>query len=245
MQSNRYYSYRTDKPRSLTPPPLPPKPVALMGGLERYPMRRSASAPEISAYRFERSHVLIDAEEYFNSVWEAVRNDGTPDDKKFLDIVPRGKTYHFINGKLIESNYVSNQFYVENRHNIYFATTWAEAKRNQLYGRLCTVVYLATFRVLYQQGYVIIRDTTWYNMLKWLQNPEFYLIDKKYNFENIIRISDCGKYRGKSVEIERICNSLPLKFLYYSYINKKDVTINFSDLDDNCELVRRIFQISP
>ena len=30
-----------------TPPPLPQKPVALMGGLERYPMQRSASAPEI------------------------------------------------------------------------------------------------------------------------------------------------------------------------------------------------------
>ena len=31
----------------LTPPPLPQKPVALMGGLERYPMQHSASAPEI------------------------------------------------------------------------------------------------------------------------------------------------------------------------------------------------------
>ncbi|GET00278.1 hypothetical protein GLOIN_2v1814165 [Rhizophagus clarus] len=57
-----------DKPRSLTPPPLPPKPIALMNGFERYTMRRSASALEISAYRFERSQVLIDAEEYFNSV---------------------------------------------------------------------------------------------------------------------------------------------------------------------------------
>jgi len=59
-----------DKPRSLTPPPLPPKPVALMSGFERYTMRRSASAPEISAYRFERSQVLIDAEAYFDSVRE-------------------------------------------------------------------------------------------------------------------------------------------------------------------------------
>ena len=92
-------------------------------------------------------------------VWEAVRNDGTPDNKKFLDIVPRGKTYHFINGKLIESNYVSDRFYVDNRHNIYSATTWAKVKRNQLYRRLCTVVYLATFRVLYQQGYIVVRGT--------------------------------------------------------------------------------------
>ncbi|CAG8671308.1 5651_t:CDS:2, partial [Funneliformis caledonium] len=42
-------------------------PVALMGGLKRYPMRHSTNAPEILAYRFERSHVLINAEEYFNS----------------------------------------------------------------------------------------------------------------------------------------------------------------------------------
>ncbi|CAG8609971.1 11357_t:CDS:10, partial [Funneliformis caledonium] len=43
-------------------------PVALMDGLEKYPMRHNASVPEILAYRFERSCVLIDAEEYFNSV---------------------------------------------------------------------------------------------------------------------------------------------------------------------------------
>ena len=73
VQYQSYYPQREswmDKSRSLTPPPLPPKPVALMGGLERYPMRRSASAPEISAYRFERSRVLIDAEAYFDSVWK-------------------------------------------------------------------------------------------------------------------------------------------------------------------------------
>src|SRR5947207_6823230 len=116
-------------------------------------------------------------------------------------------------------------------------------KRIQLHGRLCTVAYLATFRVLYQQGYIVVRGTTWYNILKWLQNPEFYLIDKKYNFENIIKISDCVKYRGKSVEIERICRFLPSEFLYY--INRKDDTVDLSDLDNNSELVRRIFQIRP
>ena len=109
-----------------------------------------------------------------------------------------------------------------------------------------TIMYcsnLATFRVLYQQGYIVVRGIAWYNILKWLQNPEFYLIDKKYNFENIIKISDCVKYRGKSVEIERICRFLPSEFLYY--IHGKDVTVNFSDLDNNSELVRQIFQIRP
>ncbi|CAB4382492.1 unnamed protein product [Rhizophagus irregularis] len=73
-----YYFQREswmDKPRSLTPPPLPPKPVALMSDFERYTMRRSVSAPEISAYRFERSRVLIDAEEYFNSIRNNARKE--------------------------------------------------------------------------------------------------------------------------------------------------------------------------
>ncbi|CAG8685792.1 9584_t:CDS:2, partial [Funneliformis mosseae] len=58
VQYQSYYSQREswmDKPRSLTPPPLPPKPIALMNSFERYTMRRNASAPEISAYRFKRS----------------------------------------------------------------------------------------------------------------------------------------------------------------------------------------------
>ena len=113
--------------------------------------------------------------------------------------------------------------------------------RSKLYERLCTVAYLTTFRVLYQQGYIVVRGTAWYNILKWLQNPEFYLIDRKYNFKNIIKISDCVKYRGKSLKIERICNSLLSEFLYY--IHEKDVTMNFSDLNNNSKLVRQIFQI--
>jgi hypothetical protein len=72
-------------------------------------------------------------------------------------------------------------------------------------------------------------------MLKWLQNSEYYCINKKYNFENIIKISDCEKYRGKSTEIKRICDSLLLE--YQIHIYGKDITINFLDLDDNCELV--------
>ncbi len=73
-------------------------------------------------------------------------------------------------------------------------------------------------------------------MLKQLQNPKYYYINKKYNFENIIRISDYEKYRNKLIEIQRICDSLSLEFLYY--IHEKDVTVNFSDLDDNYEFVR-------
>src|SRR2546429_8063664 len=38
VQYQKYYSYRTDKPCSLTPPLLPPKPIALINGFERYTM---------------------------------------------------------------------------------------------------------------------------------------------------------------------------------------------------------------
>src|ERR1043166_1779896 len=39
------------------PPPLPRKPVELMGGLERYPMQRSASAPEVRNLWNNRSNM--------------------------------------------------------------------------------------------------------------------------------------------------------------------------------------------
>ena len=50
------------EPHSLTPPLLPRKPAALI--------QCSASAPEIhfSGYSFNGNQVLIDAEEYFDSV---------------------------------------------------------------------------------------------------------------------------------------------------------------------------------
>ena len=48
-----------------------------------------------------------------------MRNNGIPDEKKFLGIVSHGRTYYFINRKLIESNYKSDQFYIENKDNMH------------------------------------------------------------------------------------------------------------------------------
>ena len=42
-------------------------------------------------------------------------------------------------------------------------------------------------------------------MLKWLRNPEYYLIDKTFNSKNIIKILECEKYRDKASELECIC----------------------------------------
>ncbi len=72
-------------------------------------------------------------------------------------------------------------------------------------------------------------------MLKWLQNPGYYSIHKKYNFVYFIRISKYEAYKIKSSEMKPICNS-PLKYIYHIY--GKDITVNFIDLDDNCEFVR-------
>ena len=63
-----------------------------------------------------------------------MRNNNIPIKKKFLNIISHIRIYYFINRKLIESNYKSDQFYMENKHNIYFTTIWTEAKRNLLYG---------------------------------------------------------------------------------------------------------------
>ncbi len=79
-------------------------------------------------------------------------------------------------------------------------------------------------------------------MLKWLQNPRYYSIHKKYNYVYFIRISEYEAYKIKSSEIKPICDSL-LKYIYHIY--GKDVTVNFLDLDNNSELVCQIFQISP
>jgi len=120
---------------------------------------------------------------------------------------------------------------------------WIYEKRAQLWGRLAFVTHILVRKLLYQQGYMIVRGTYWLNMLKWPRNPENYSIHKKYNYEFLIRISEYEAYKSESLgTIKPICDS-PLKYIYR--INGKDITVNFSDLDDNCEFVRRIFQISP
>ncbi|CAG8796985.1 15664_t:CDS:1, partial [Racocetra persica] len=47
-----------DEPRSLTPPPLPPKPFALIGGLLRYSRKHSINVPEIKNLWSDQSNML-------------------------------------------------------------------------------------------------------------------------------------------------------------------------------------------
>ena len=86
-------------------------------------------------------------------------------------------------------------------------------------------------------------------MLKWPQNPKYYYIDKKYNFghnalhKNFVRISEYKKCMSKGqVTYDSLMNNLKIKALTQLY---NPVTVNLSDLDNNSELVRRIFQIRP
>src|ERR1043166_6692513 len=98
-------------------------------------------------------------------------------------------------------------------------------------------------KLLYQQGYIVVRDAYWLDMLKWLQNPEYYSIYKKYNFVYFIRISEYEAYKIKSSEIKPICD-LPLKYIHHIY--GKDIIMNFTNLDNICEFVRRsVLDLDP
>ncbi len=72
-------------------------------------------------------------------------------------------------------------------------------------------------------------------MLKWLWNPKYYHIDKKYNFKNFVRISEYKKYISKKLVIyDSLTNNLKIKTLIQLY---NLITINFSNLNDNCKFV--------
>ncbi|GBC03297.1 hypothetical protein RclHR1_05050022 [Rhizophagus clarus] len=117
-----------------------------------------------------------------SQIWEMVRNDGTPDDKKYLGMTP---------------------------HVHYSLYDWAEEKKIQLYVRLANVTYDIVFKILYQRGYIIINGSDWTNQLKWLQNPEYYRIDKD-NIEYLIRVTECEKYKANSWSIKSICERVGL-----------------------------------
>ena len=122
-------------------------------------------------------------------IWEAVRNDGTPDRKKLLGITPRD-TYPAPSWPTRDDE-------------------WIIEKKWQLSVRLANVIYGIVFKKLYQRGYIIIRGSDWTNQLKWLQNPEYYRIDKD-NIEYLIRVTECEKYKANSWSIKSICERVGL-----------------------------------
>ncbi|CAG8631264.1 23055_t:CDS:2 [Dentiscutata erythropus] len=162
-------------------------------------------------------------ETWASRVWNIVRNDTTPDEKKFLaKDVP---AYH-----------------QKCRYNNYSSLEWAEKKKDQLKAQLDNVVYIVTFIVLHQQGYRIVYYGSWSYMLKWLSNPEYYHIDKKYwncDNENFVISSEYTRYMCKIAGKPYPCNSLKIDYFKIGYIDilRKKTSIDFLNLNNNCEYV--------
>jgi hypothetical protein len=157
-------------------------------------------------------------------VWEAVRNDGTPDDMKFFWRNPIREYWVFGSNDL----------------------ELISEKGVQLRLRLINIAFIFTLKLLYQQGYIVIRgsiwEMEWTDMLKWPRNPEYYHIDKKSNSKNFVRISEYKKCMSKGlVTYDSLTNNLKIKALIQLY---NLITVDFSDLKNNCGLVRRIFRTS-
>ncbi|PKC54168.1 hypothetical protein RhiirA1_507671, partial [Rhizophagus irregularis] len=159
--------------------------------------------PKYYNYGFENFYATVIQRAYRNykkrpeslakQVWEVVRNDGTPDDMKFLRRIPTREYWAFGTNDL-------------------------------------------------EQGYIIIRsliwEVDWTDILKWPQNPKHYYIDKKLH-KNFISISEYKKELGA-------CDS-PTSYLKFPALTQpyNPIIVDLLDMNNNCELVRRLFQISP
>src|SRR6266542_6505323 len=192
-----------------------------------------------------------------------VRNDGTPDKKKFLGITPRkirvsddryidyiwDPSYLLVginNGDRIQAKDMPAHYQNFPILYVYYTPqSWIEKKREQLWERLNNVVYIVAFIELHLQGYRIIEYSGWTYMLKWLSNPEDYCIDKYLNNgnENYVRSSEYARYKCKLAGKPYPCDSLKIDYFKSEcYTTKgKFVIIDFSYLNNNCEYVRQIF----
>src|SRR6266480_5268360 len=204
--------------------------------------------PKYYNYGFKNFYATIIQRAYRNykkrpeslakQVWEVVRNDGTPDDMKFLRGIPTREYWGFGSNDL----------------------ELISEKGDQLRLRLSNIASILSLKLLYQQDYIIIRssiwEVDWTDMLKWPQNPcpldlsicgvkslsifSKYLYEKK---ENFVRISEYKKYRCKELgTCDSVTNNLKFPALIQLY---NPIIVDLLDIDNNCELVRRIFQISP
>ncbi|PKC55900.1 hypothetical protein RhiirA1_474837 [Rhizophagus irregularis] len=203
-------------------------------------------------------------ETWAKQVWNMVRNDGSPDKKKFLGITPckirvpddRYIDYIWDPSYLLAGINYGDRIqakdmpaYYQNLpilYDHYSSQSWVEKKREQLWERLNNVAYIVAFIELHRQGYRIVEYSGWNYMLKWLSNPEYYRIDKYLNNgnENFVRSSEYVQYKCKLAGKHYQYNLLDIG--YYKTgnisINGETTTINFSDLHNNCEYVRRIFR---
>ena len=97
-----------------------------------------------------------------------VRNDGTPDEKKFLSITPRkirvpNDRYIYYNrmgynyrDRIQAKNIPKYDQHIPALYDYYDPQSWAEKKRDQLWERLNNVAYIVAFIELHLQGYRIV-----------------------------------------------------------------------------------------
>ncbi|CAG8812273.1 2873_t:CDS:2, partial [Gigaspora margarita] len=78
-------------------------------------------------------------------------------------IIPRNESYYYINGELIKFNEKIDFFNSLYGHTMYGARTWAKEKQNQL------------AKLLQRTGYELLSESNWCSMIKWAQNPKYYL----------------------------------------------------------------------
>ncbi|GBC51214.2 hypothetical protein GLOIN_2v1781605 [Rhizophagus irregularis DAOM 181602=DAOM 197198] len=102
-----------------------------------------------SAPNFEPAYIPPARQEMVSPIShqsKAVRNDGTPDEKKFLGI----------NNEWGYSN-PSGQIYDEDGYCCPAKNDWIIEKRYQLWIRLANVTHILVYKILYQQGYIVVR----------------------------------------------------------------------------------------
>ncbi|CAJ0834140.1 12294_t:CDS:2 [Entrophospora sp. SA101] len=122
-----------------------------------------------------------------SQIWNAVRNDNTPNDKKFLGLTAREvknpQTRDQFNLWIAENlamyrHYPSmyNIFRGREYKEYYIPYDWIGDKKYQLNNRL----YKHVVDLLRERGYRIVNSRPWYEMIKWADKPDKYLNNKNF-----------------------------------------------------------------
>jgi hypothetical protein len=185
-----------------------------------------------------------------------VRNDGTPNEKKFLSITPRkirvsDDQYIYYNrvgynygDRILAKDVPEHDQHIPALYDHYDSQSWAENKKYQLWGRLNNIAYIIAFIELHLKGYRIIEYSDWSHMLKWLSNLEDYRINKYSGNVNFVKSSEYGRYMCKIAGKLYPCGSLKINYYKTGYltIEGKLNSIDFLDSKNNCEYVQRVFR---
>ncbi|CAG8779593.1 24281_t:CDS:2, partial [Gigaspora margarita] len=153
-------------------------------------------------------------ETWAKQVWNMVRNDGTPDEKKFLGVILQKiknpytyQQYDLRSAKIIAIiNKGYNYPLLGEYKEYYLPNNWIERKKEQLNNQLSL----------------------------WLSNPEYYHINEFGNERSLEYARYMCKTHGKSYP----CYSLKINYFEtkYLYILGEEISIDFSDSNNNCEI---------